>query len=891
MRWPQTADYGEAIQNLAVTFRDSEIRQASPVTGALGLPVPRTGSFAAVFPIRSAASGVPRALKCFTRPVRGLQERYQRIAAHLAQHKLPFMVEFGYLPDEVLIRGHRFPVLKMDWIEGLRLDEFLAECLARKNPQPALRMLCGMWVRLAQRLHGAEIAHGDLQHGNVLLVPVPGKQAYNVRLIDYDGMHVPALADMPPGEVGHAAYQHPQRLRQGAFGPEIDRFSHLLMYTTFSCLITGGRELWERYYDGDRLLFGPRDLAAPQDSPLCHELWGLADPDARSLVGHLILAARGPLDQVPALDQVVVDSCVLPLTEAQQRQVAKLLSAGEPVDELVVEPVDELVAEPIGEPPEYGLEPLPSLTDPAQAVWQEALQSPETDVLDGQATAVAEPSGPATSDVSLKEAVDLSHRPPALPSRSAPSGRAATAWPAGFPAPAAWAGLLREFWLPVGAICLLLFLGTVALGLLPLLSRSSRQRVPENAVASAAVPPDTSSPVPAPGLSAPPDASSPADEHSLPAEPVDPSPLDLMSILDAVPPVETPQSHQDAVDAAPPRDWKLERDAYPSIAKQTVGPSVLPLDASFAKPVFPDVADQYKMADDGPPALAATEESEPETDEIKEDEELELADAEAVPEAEELWDVSSVQYVALISAARKSLEGGDVKAAREKLQDAAADQPDVLWAHFYLGLLEAVGSDSPKSARRHFIRCVRSAPRNAACLNNLAVAEVRSKRVPEAVALFGRALQYQPETAEVRHNADYLLSAVNRGAIQMLPRARESLQAKGGSEPPANPSMIYSRSYSTRGEGLLYMDSPRDGKGLPRWAWPSLSDPTCLGCDGRGRVACSNSACKNGKIRVPAARVITAPGARVPQKMVGWQTCRNCNGTGGQPCPFCRGSR
>jgi len=63
------------------------------------------------------------AAKCFTRHVDGLQDRYHRIDAHLQQHRLPFMVDFRYLPDIVLVRGQWYAFLKMDWVEGLRLDE------------------------------------------------------------------------------------------------------------------------------------------------------------------------------------------------------------------------------------------------------------------------------------------------------------------------------------------------------------------------------------------------------------------------------------------------------------------------------------------------------------------------------------------------------------------------------------------------------------------------------------------------------------------------------------------------------------------------------------------------------------------------------------------------
>ena len=326
MAWPQATDFAEAIQNLRVAFRDPDVRIGHAVMNAMGLPMSRTGNFAAVFEVRSPSDAQSWAVKCFTRHVPGLQERYGHIDAHLRGHRLPFMVGFQYLPESVLVRGQWYPFLKMHWVDGLRLDEFLADCLTKPNYKSTLRTLCGMWARMARMLREAEVGHGDLQHGNVMLVPVPGREAYNLKLIDYDGMYVPTLEGNPSGEVGHPAYQHPQRVTQGGYGLEVDRFSHLVIYTTLHCLIVDGRELWGQYYDGDRLLVGPPDLAEPENSLVFKRLWALPDEAARHLVGHLILAAKGPLEDVPPLDQLVIDFNVVGLTKAQQRQIEQLLS-------------------------------------------------------------------------------------------------------------------------------------------------------------------------------------------------------------------------------------------------------------------------------------------------------------------------------------------------------------------------------------------------------------------------------------------------------------------------------------------------------------------------------------------------------------------------------------
>ena len=170
MAWPDLMDYYEAVQRLDVAMEDEELRGGKAVRGPMG-PLPWPGNFACVFKIDCPAAGNTYALKCFTRQVQGLQERYGSISAHLEQAKLPFTVDFRYLEHGILIGGQWYPVLKMRWVEGLTLNQFVERHLQR--PQN-LKMLLGLWIKLAARLREAGIAHADLQHGNVLLVPTDG---------------------------------------------------------------------------------------------------------------------------------------------------------------------------------------------------------------------------------------------------------------------------------------------------------------------------------------------------------------------------------------------------------------------------------------------------------------------------------------------------------------------------------------------------------------------------------------------------------------------------------------------------------------------------------------------------------------------------------------------
>src|ERR1700752_3701900 len=140
MTWPLSQDYNEAIQNPAQCFADPELRQGEAETNALGLPAPRSGNFADVYAVVTG----PRkwAVKCFTRQIPGLQERYQQISLHLSQVKLPFMVDFTFLQKGIRVSGKWYPILKMQWVEGFTLNQFIKANLDKPH---VLDVLCQLW--------------------------------------------------------------------------------------------------------------------------------------------------------------------------------------------------------------------------------------------------------------------------------------------------------------------------------------------------------------------------------------------------------------------------------------------------------------------------------------------------------------------------------------------------------------------------------------------------------------------------------------------------------------------------------------------------------------------------------------------------------------------------
>jgi DNA-binding beta-propeller fold protein YncE len=324
---PGTSDYREAVQNPHLFLADPELKRCKPALNKQGLPLVWSGGFAAVFQLQSP-DGSKFAIKCFYRDIRNLETRYAEFDNHLRSRRPGYLVRFQYQPRGILVNGQWFPIVRMEWVEGQRLDEFLQHHLQRPGPQTRelLEAMAQLWHRLAGELERDRLAHGDLQHGNVLFIPGNRPNSVKLRLVDYDGVWVPALDTLPSNESGQPNYQHPQR----RYGPLMDRFPHLVIYTTLRCLMLD--QQLARHFSDQRLVFGQEDYAQPGRSELFRELWkNCRELNTRNLVGHLILACVQPFEQTPSLQELVPDAAtgwVRPLTALQQGQVEEVLRNG-----------------------------------------------------------------------------------------------------------------------------------------------------------------------------------------------------------------------------------------------------------------------------------------------------------------------------------------------------------------------------------------------------------------------------------------------------------------------------------------------------------------------------------------------------------------------------------
>lgn len=230
-----------------------------------------SGAFAAVF--KGSLHGTNYAIRCFLTAEDETINRYKTICDYLNAIQAPWKTECEFIENEISINGKSYPILKMEWLNGLLINQFVSNHLSDND---VLTELQKKLVAISNDIEKHKIGHGDLQCGNIIIT---GTSSYfQVKLIDYDGMYVPALANKKSIEKGRSEFQHPKRTLHN-FNPEMDRFSFWVMITALEA-IKIDKTLWREVMQGgfntlDNFLFTIQDFLNPYQSNLFNRLYKL----------------------------------------------------------------------------------------------------------------------------------------------------------------------------------------------------------------------------------------------------------------------------------------------------------------------------------------------------------------------------------------------------------------------------------------------------------------------------------------------------------------------------------------------------------------------------------------------------------------------------------------
>lgn len=285
MKLPQPIDYQQAVQTPDITFIDDVLRGGKPRFNLLGAPWAATGGFALTFDITS--NEMRFAVRCFHRRGNHLQERYSRIAEFVGDNaNLEFLVDVAYLSEGIRVEGNPLPIVRMPWVRGTPLNAWVEDNL---HNQTALRQVRHQVSDAVERMRSRSAAHGDLQHGNILV-----GQHHAVRLVDYDGMFLPSLRGFGAAENGHRNYQHPDR--DNHYDESLDLFAAHVIDLSLAA-IEREPALWKEFNTDQNLLFSADDFAAPESSELFSQVRRI--PELADSTRLLMAACDAGFDSVP----------------------------------------------------------------------------------------------------------------------------------------------------------------------------------------------------------------------------------------------------------------------------------------------------------------------------------------------------------------------------------------------------------------------------------------------------------------------------------------------------------------------------------------------------------------------------------------------------------------
>ncbi|MGM9865485.1 MAG: AarF/UbiB family protein [Muribaculaceae bacterium] len=259
----EIADIKASIQN-GTLIQDEFFKNADFLKDSRGRLISYTGGYTVVIPCN--VNGEQWAFRCWHIPVKDSKERYSYISRAIQNCALPFFCSFDYNEKGLIVKGETLPITKMKWVNGQNLKKFIC---SHYQESKVIKKLAKNFLDMIIQLHSKHIAHGDLQHGNIIV-----SDSAKIYLVDYDSMYVPQMGhnfhDIISGLID---YQHPSRKNNSNSSEKLDYFSELIIYT--SLLVIAKKPEFVLKYDienTEALLFKSNDFESFDKSEIYQDL-------------------------------------------------------------------------------------------------------------------------------------------------------------------------------------------------------------------------------------------------------------------------------------------------------------------------------------------------------------------------------------------------------------------------------------------------------------------------------------------------------------------------------------------------------------------------------------------------------------------------------------------
>ena len=168
MQYPLISEYVDSICSAEDNF--DKLSGLRPVLDDNGNPVMSSGNFAVVFKMKDVNTGKMYAVKCFTREQIGRAESYKQISEYIKNMgRNSYLLSVNYYENELFVDTTQttiteFPILLMEWVDGLGLDEYLKSINGDKYRR---EKLADSFQEFVLWLLPKPFAHGDLKPENI----------------------------------------------------------------------------------------------------------------------------------------------------------------------------------------------------------------------------------------------------------------------------------------------------------------------------------------------------------------------------------------------------------------------------------------------------------------------------------------------------------------------------------------------------------------------------------------------------------------------------------------------------------------------------------------------------------------------------------------------------
>lgn len=288
-----------SIDNKDLFVKDDFVRKGSFARNANGSLIMYTGGFTAVFPF--VVNGEKWAFRCWHANIGNTAKRFQEIAKCVKSSQAQYLCDFAYVDNGVLVDGKLYPTTRMKWVEGQTIKDYIC---ANAYNKPKLIKLADEFLVLIKDMHNRGFAHGDLQHGNIIV-----DNTGSLFLVDYDSFYCPALKGEKDIIKGLPDYQHPARNYNTFSHEKLDFFSELIIYTSIIA-IAKNPNLATKYQvaNSERMLFSKNDYKNFTSSVIYKDLKSLCNDKISTLLEIIELyLSKNNINELSSFD-ILLDS-------------------------------------------------------------------------------------------------------------------------------------------------------------------------------------------------------------------------------------------------------------------------------------------------------------------------------------------------------------------------------------------------------------------------------------------------------------------------------------------------------------------------------------------------------------------------------------------------------